>query len=505
MPNPIADPFAESSDYRKFVREAKIGILLLLMLVGFFVYVVYYRVEQFKSQLPQYVLDAPVANLVEPDQYFRQLQPQVATAEQPAPNKMKTASSMLPPASEKQEKRTGIQPPDNNEFIASQPPTTSPEKKRSGNLSSLLSAFPFSNSKKTGSETKQVSAASDPTEYPVVAASANTPIELPNVTKPHRIERVKQAPDLRKPKQESLPQRQTAPQPEPPVITKRELVVPKPDQFTRELASVELPDNQPVATQSEFAPNSFSASEIHNMSPTSDVPKVAASKPNNDFEASFDTAGPNRLNSKSPLFEPAFEPTREEPTQSNFPDSVEVIVVDPEPSADAQNFIAPQMETKSPEPITEKPAKTDPMRSYFVKDGDSYWAIAQNVYGDGRYFRALFQHNRSQQVSFENLAPGTELFTPSVDILLVRYPELCPPDKVAASAKTGNGAADLEDSSLHSVYETASGETLFEIARRQLGQASRYLEILELNRENLPQKVTHLTKLGSGIQLQMPR
>jgi len=80
MPNPAPDPFDQSSDYRKVMREAKIGILMLVMLVGFFVYVVYYRVERFKSQLPQYVLDAPVANLVEPDQYFHQLKTS-ATAE----------------------------------------------------------------------------------------------------------------------------------------------------------------------------------------------------------------------------------------------------------------------------------------------------------------------------------------------------------------------------------------------------------------------------------------
>ena len=195
MPNPTPDPFAESSDYRKVMREAKIGILMLVMLVGFFMYVVYYRVERFKSQLPQYVLDAPVANLVEPDQYFHQLQSQVAEAKQPvASNKLITASGMIPPMVEKPVKRTAEQPLREKEITVSMP-----EKKRSGGFSSFLSAIPFGNSekgksKKSDSENKQVDSKPEPIEYPVVVASANTPIELPKVTTPHRLERPMQKP-----------------------------------------------------------------------------------------------------------------------------------------------------------------------------------------------------------------------------------------------------------------------------------------------------------------------
>ena len=510
MPNPTPDPFAESSDYRKVMREAKIGILMLVMLVGFFMYVVYYRVERFKSQLPQYVLDAPVANLVEPDQYFHQLQSQVAEAKQPvASNKLITASGMIPPMVEKPVKRTAEQPLREKEITVS-----TPEKKRSGGFSSFLSAIPFGNSekgknKKSDSENKQVDSKPEPIEYPVVVASANTPIELPKVTTPHRLERPMQKPKSPEPKQETRSTETESDfqlrEQQPPPVARHRLAVPKSDDFTKELASVEVDAAEPVTVQTEFDPNSFSATEIHDLSPTTDAPGNALPESENDFAPSFDTAKQEQTNTKSFPFEPNVV---SESVETG--DNLEVVVVDPEVPAVDNHFSAPKIEIGSPEPVAVKPAKTNPMQSYVVKAGDSYWAIAQNVYGDGRYFRALFQHNQSQQVSFENLDPGTELFTPSVDILLVRYPELCPADKVAAFGQKGIGQRRIDtavskEMPSPSVYETADGETLFEIARRELGQASRYLEIMDLNRENLPQKVTHLTKLNSGIQLRMPR
>ena len=56
-----------------------------------------------------------------------------------------------------------------------------------------------------------------------------------------------------------------------------------------------------------------------------------------------------------------------------------------------------------------------------------------------------------------------------------------------------------------SVYQTIEGDTLFDIARSKLGQASRYLEILELNRDILPKNITHMAVLKTGIELELPR
>ena len=117
------------------------------------------------------------------------------------------------------------------------------------------------------------------------------------------------------------------------------------------------------------------------------------------------------------------------------------------------------------------------------------------MYGDGRYFRALFQHNRSIVADFENIAVGTKLNVPLAKTLNTSYPELCPADAQAVAVSTGKLSA----------YETSDGDTLFDIARKTTGQASRYLEILKLNKELLPPNVGHLTRLDAGITLRLPK
>jgi hypothetical protein len=53
-------------------------------------------------------------------------------------------------------------------------------------------------------------------------------------------------------------------------------------------------------------------------------------------------------------------------------------------------------------------------------------------------------------------------------------------------------------------YTTRSGDTLFDIARDQLGQASRYLELLQRNADRLPSDTGHATRLPEGIKLLLP-
>ena len=54
-------------------------------------------------------------------------------------------------------------------------------------------------------------------------------------------------------------------------------------------------------------------------------------------------------------------------------------------------------------------------------------------------------------------------------------------------------------------YETKAKDTLFGVAQRELGQASRYVDLLELNRFRIPADSDHQTLLPTGIQLLMPQ
>ena len=89
------------------------------------------------------------------------------------------------------------------------------------------------------------------------------------------------------------------------------------------------------------------------------------------------------------------------------------------------------------------------------------------------------------------------------------------PAAADGSPKTGSSrvvipSADVPTQSERTLNDTAiiyavrEGENLFDIARNELLQASRYLEILELNREHLPEDCTHLTPLPAGLKLRLP-
>ena len=178
------------------------------------------------------------------------------------------------------------------------------------------------------------------------------------------------------------------------------------------------------------------------------------------------------------------------------------------------------------------PTRIEESPFHLVRAGESFWTIAQLLYDDGRYFRALYKHNELHVTDFDQLIPGTRLETPSVQTLVQRWPELCPtlespvshsdqeknPKLTGATNQDANPAAipaeptsivaehgwPTAPSEAGEFYETQTGDTLFGIAAQKLGQASRYLELLRLNESQLPVGVDHLSPLPGNIRLIMP-
>jgi len=150
---------------------------------------------------------------------------------------------------------------------------------------------------------------------------------------------------------------------------------------------------------------------------------------------------------------------------------------------------------------TGTPAKMIPPRpaTHFVREGDSYWTIAAEVYNDGRFFRALYEHNRRITPSFE-LVPGTKLATPLKSELIKLWPDHCPHEDSELTHEIENTSLDAD----RRIHVTKMGDTLFEIAAQKLGQASRYLEIYRLNQARLNSKVNHLSPLPEGVRLVLP-
>ncbi len=173
-------------------------------------------------------------------------------------------------------------------------------------------------------------------------------------------------------------------------------------------------------------------------------------------------------------------PKKPDSTESQQSKQIEL----PEDSSNVADAVTFEVDDNAPE-------MENPNEQHRIRDGDSYWSIAQQRYSDGGYFRALFEYNRDQIEEFENLPVGIIVRTPSPDILQSRYPELCP---AVVDAESIPGQ----------IYTTVSGDTLFGIARQTMGQASRYLELLNLNRDRLPANTNHLTRLPANVSLQLP-
>lgn len=89
--------------------------------------------------------------------------------------------------------------------------------------------------------------------------------------------------------------------------------------------------------------------------------------------------------------------------------------VDESPAATAAAYV--------PVPVGHAPRHE--VTHYAAAVGDSWWSLAERMYGDGRYYRALFAWNRAVNPRV-SLVPGTPLELPPLSKLAVAWPALVP-------------------------------------------------------------------------------
>ena len=141
---------------------------------------------------------------------------------------------------------------------------------------------------------------------------------------------------------------------------------------------------------------------------------------------------------------------------------------------------------------------------YEVQPNDSYWTISETLYGTGAYFKALARHNRGTDHGDDQLQPGELILAPEVAALEKSYPDLCPkPNHREAMIRQSQASTVSTQNHYRSgrSYTVVEGDTLFNIARYELGKASRWAEIYDLNRDVLGKDFHYLTP---GAQLVMP-
>lgn len=142
---------------------------------------------------------------------------------------------------------------------------------------------------------------------------------------------------------------------------------------------------------------------------------------------------------------------------------------------------------------------------YEVQPNDSYWTISERLYGTGAYFKALAEQNRGNGSADERLRPGELIVAPTVAELEKSFPDLCPKPsrREALQSQSQSRASTVSSRNQYRgrTYTVVEGDTLFNIARYELGKASRWAEIYELNRDVLGKDFNYLTP---GIQLALP-
>jgi nucleoid-associated protein YgaU len=153
-----------------------------------------------------------------------------------------------------------------------------------------------------------------------------------------------------------------------------------------------------------------------------------------------------------------------------------------------------------------QPIAGDPRRpdgTYVVKPGDTYWAISEKLYGTGAYFKALAEHNRKRHPREDQLKVDDVIAAPARAELEQNYAHLCPKpihvDAARRQALAVNTAASQYGTG--KTYVVQEGDSLFDIARFELGKPARWTEIYELNREVLGGDPDHLRP---GTRLSLP-
>lgn len=129
-------------------------------------------------------------------------------------------------------------------------------------------------------------------------------------------------------------------------------------------------------------------------------------------------------------------------------------------------------------------------RIYTVADGESFFRICKQQYGDGKLWRKLVKYNGLSEAA--PLKVGQKLRVPTVDVLngkpaaaqpaaAVAAVDRVVPIRTAANQTVTNPASPVKTRT----YTVRKGDTLAAIAQRELGSVRRSKDIIEANRKIL--------------------
>lgn len=283
---------------------------------------------------------------------------------------------------------------------------------------------------------------------------------------------------------------------------------------SRTTAKIELSfDDQPEPNQSEPEPTE---PELPALTKTNEPirlkqPVQPTELPADEFEEPVRVGATNRPDPMDD-FEPVPAKTRK-PVQVAQKDmfAENTAFDDPKPQTSATTDLPP---ARSPTTTTKRPTKHPLLREgeYLVEEGDNFCVISKRLYGSEKYYLALAEHNRSRVADPCRMRPGLIIAAPAKEVLEQQHAALIPKPKPTAEAKGEKphaakkvSAAPLPPGLFYDDkgapwYRVGKGDTLTGIAQAHLGRVSRANQIANLNRERLPDP----NDLRLGQELRLP-
>jgi nucleoid-associated protein YgaU len=499
----MADPFRPDAK-SQLLREAQIGLSVVAVLLAILVYVAFFRITGRGRQIPEHVLNAPVAKTAWPD-----VPPHVAAdlvannrREESAQNNLLDGRGRLQSRDLVTKQNSNSQPfspIQNSQAFDSDPPSS--RNRQPKNTVQNSTPFPMVQAQ-----------TSDSTGFPMKPDRKNYQREKPewNVKTANANELAKLA-ELKAPPVAASDHGFQVPKIQSSVTS--DFATPLNGKPTDANSNTVLPvgfENELREFGSHPGEQANSKTDSKAQDPNNAFPTPPAAPPS---ESVLGTVKKSQIANQSKA-ETKAEETQSEPDKNSTSDPP--ILIAPQPFLIGNDFESAKPLNKiKPGPVlpgkpkaapadqtqgsTNRSARLD-SRTYIVQAGDSFWSIAEHVYGDGRFFRALYRYNEPLFPNFDSLTAGSSVGTPIREDLIKLFPNDCPPEETKNVADVNNaGGQDVPP-----IYVTRKGETLFEIARQKLGQASRYLEIKQLNRFQLDSQTNHLTPLRQGIRLVLP-
>ncbi len=134
---------------------------------------------------------------------------------------------------------------------------------------------------------------------------------------------------------------------------------------------------------------------------------------------------------------------------------------------------------------------------YTWQSGDSYVALARKLYGEPTKFTIIQNANEGR----EDIQPGEKILVPVFDVENVVDADVHPAAKPEAKKKpAADGAKAAPVSAAGRTHTVKKGESLWKIAKAELGDGGRWQEIYELNKDKLKSPEA----LRDGMQLHLP-